>query len=227
MANAKLLTLSEVSRRTKISMPTLQRYKKEFQDRIPSEGEGRKQRYPIKALEVFKAIKKENVGKRGRPRKAAAAAKPKAPKASRRGRRTTAAKSQAAPAKAETLMTLTQASKETGISYPTLVRYTKVFASQIPHEGTGRKRRYPAAALDVFRKLRSESDSRRGRRGPQKAKAAPAKRKAAPRKAAAASEGDLVKRIQALESSQASLEKQVRALIKQNMKPLKVTIQRV
>jgi hypothetical protein len=47
-----LLTLSEVSKRTKISMPTLQRYKKEYQRRIPSTGKGRKQRYPVEALEV-------------------------------------------------------------------------------------------------------------------------------------------------------------------------------
>jgi len=39
-----LLTLSEVSRRTGISMPTLQKYKKQNADEIPSVGEGRKQR---------------------------------------------------------------------------------------------------------------------------------------------------------------------------------------
>ena len=63
----KLLTLTEVSKRTKISMPTLQRYKREFSDRIPSEGEGRTQRYPLEALEIFKQLKVENLGRRGRP----------------------------------------------------------------------------------------------------------------------------------------------------------------
>ena len=63
-----LLTLSEVSKRTKISMPTLQRYKKEYQGRIPSVGKDRKQRYPVEALEVVQAIKQENLAKRGRRR---------------------------------------------------------------------------------------------------------------------------------------------------------------
>src|SRR5690606_28132438 len=49
----ELLTLTEVANRTGISMPTLQRYKKEYQDRIPSVGRGRKQRYPASALGVF------------------------------------------------------------------------------------------------------------------------------------------------------------------------------
>ena len=53
----ELLTLSEVSKRTKISMPTLQRYKKQYQRRIPSVGKGRKQRYPVEALEVFQTLK--------------------------------------------------------------------------------------------------------------------------------------------------------------------------
>ena len=70
----ELLTLSEVSKRTKISMPTLQRYKKQYQRRIPSVGKGRKQRYPVEALEVFQALKTKNLAKRGRPRKGRAAA---------------------------------------------------------------------------------------------------------------------------------------------------------
>ena len=48
-----LYTLTEVAQKTKISMPTLQRYKKLYQDRIPSHGKGRSQRYPEEALEVF------------------------------------------------------------------------------------------------------------------------------------------------------------------------------
>ena len=95
-----LLTLTEVSERTGISMPTLQRYKKEFQDRIPSVGKGRKQRYPADSLDVFQEIKKENIKKRGRPkksgggktkssggRKKAAAAKKAVPKKRCRSRR--------------------------------------------------------------------------------------------------------------------------------------------
>ena len=52
-----LYTLTEVSNKTSISMPTLQRYKKNYQDRIPSVGKGRKQRYPEEALQVFEQIK--------------------------------------------------------------------------------------------------------------------------------------------------------------------------
>src|SRR5260370_24435335 len=72
-AEEKLFTLSQVSQRSGISMPTLQRYKKTYQDRIPSVGTGRKQRYPEHALPVFAELRSENAGKRGRPRKNAAA----------------------------------------------------------------------------------------------------------------------------------------------------------
>ena len=65
----KLYTLSEVSHRSGISMPTLQRYKKTYQDRIPSVGTGRKQRYQEHALPVFAELRSENAGKRGRDRK--------------------------------------------------------------------------------------------------------------------------------------------------------------
>src|SRR5215210_3377156 len=72
-ADEKLYTLSEISTQTGISMPTLQRYKKMYQDRLPSVGKGRKQRYPQSALPVFDEIKTENAGRRGRPRKDASA----------------------------------------------------------------------------------------------------------------------------------------------------------
>src|SRR3954466_4113968 len=75
-ADEKLYTLSEISQKTNISMPTLQRYKKLYQARIPSVGKGRKQRYPESALPVFDEIKNENVGRRGRPRKDASAPRP-------------------------------------------------------------------------------------------------------------------------------------------------------
>src|SRR4051812_30094142 len=84
-ADEKLYTLSEISQKTNISMPTLQRYKKMYQDRIPSVGQGRKQRYPESALPVFDEIKTENAGKRGRPRKDASAPRAARPAASKRG----------------------------------------------------------------------------------------------------------------------------------------------
>src|SRR4051794_15802910 len=86
----RLFTLSEVSEKTGISMPTLQRYKKMYQDRIPAEGKGRKQRYPEEAMPIFGEIRNENAGKRGRPRKDASAPSPAkraaAPTRGRRGR---------------------------------------------------------------------------------------------------------------------------------------------
>src|SRR4028119_48207 len=63
----KLFTLSEISQKTGISMPTLQRYKKMYQDRIPAEGKGRKQRYPESALPVFDELRNENPRRPGRP----------------------------------------------------------------------------------------------------------------------------------------------------------------
>src|SRR5687768_3766054 len=68
------LTLTEVARRTGISMPTLQKYKKRFADRIPSVGKGRAQRYREDALQVFSQLRDENMSRRGRPRKDASAA---------------------------------------------------------------------------------------------------------------------------------------------------------
>ncbi|MES1245370.1 MAG: helix-turn-helix domain-containing protein, partial [Acidobacteriota bacterium] len=91
-----MLTLSEVSQRTGISMPTLQRYKKIYQSRIPAEGKGRKQRYPESALPVFEELKVENAGRRGRPRKNASAP---AATAGRRGRKPAAAAAAATAAK--------------------------------------------------------------------------------------------------------------------------------
>src|SRR5260370_13251851 len=107
----KLYTLSEISQRTGISMPTLQRYKKTYQSRIPSVGQGRKQRYPEAALPVFGELRKENAGRRGRPRKdgsarpaAAGRAKPagrgRAGRPPGRPRRTTPRAAAAAPAPA-------------------------------------------------------------------------------------------------------------------------------
>jgi hypothetical protein len=82
----RLLTLTEVARRVDTSMPTLQKYKKRYGDRIPSVGKGRTQRYPESALPVFEQLRKENLARRGRPRKNAAAAPGAPAPAKRRGR---------------------------------------------------------------------------------------------------------------------------------------------
>lgn len=166
-ASGKLYTLTEVSKRTKISMPTLQRYKKMFNDRIPSSGDGRSQRYPEAAIEIFNQLKTENSKKRGRPRKnavqggAAAAAKAAAPKAVK------AAPANAAKAEAEEpvepgMLSLKDIEDQTNISYPTLLRYLKTSLKRIPHKGSGRRRRFPPEAVAVFKTLKEES--RRGRK---------------------------------------------------------------
>ena len=100
----KLYTLTQVSQEVGISMPTLQRYKKLYQERIPSVGEGRKQRYPKAALKVFAQLKVENMARRGRPRKDAKAA---APAAKKSAAKKTAAK-KAAPKKAAAKKTVTR-----------------------------------------------------------------------------------------------------------------------
>lgn len=202
-----LYTLTEVSEKTGISMPTLQRYKKSYQDRIPSVGKGRRQRYPESALPVFEEIKKENVKRRGRPPKSGAETKrPARPSAKTSGA-------------GEGLLPLTQIAEETGISYPTLVRYVKLYGDQIPSEGTGRKRRYHPEAIEIFKRLRAESP--RGRR-----KKADRDRAPAARRAPAAGGGDLGRRVASLEQTQAGLEREIRELVKQLRKPLKVTIDR-
>lgn len=258
----KLYTLSEISQKTGISMPTLQRYKKMYQDRIPAEGKGRKQRYPEGALPVFDQIREENLGRRGRPRKDASAPRPAtAPVASRRGRKpgvkaapveaprgrrgrkpgrppAAAAPPAAAPkrrgrppgrppgrpakatgTKRGGLLTLTEISKQTGISYPTLVRYVRMHSDRLPHEGKGRGRRFYPEAVNVFRELRQES----GRGGRKPAAAAPAKRRGRPpgsgRKAAAgrgagASDTGLLQRLREIEKSHLDLEKRFRDFAK-------------
>ena len=265
----KLYTLSEISQKTGISMPTLQRYKKLYQNRIPATGKGRKQRYPEESLPVFEELKVENAGRRGRPRKddstrssAAAstgsarsgrgrkAAAAKTPAAGRRGGRKAAApaaaaktaktakktgrggrKAAAAAAPAASgrggrnsgLLTLTQVSEQTGISYPTLVRYVRAYSSRLPSEGSGRARRFHPEAVDVFRQLREESG--RGGRKPAAAKAAAGRGRAAkgsarggrPAAAAAAntagSDPGTSQRLRALERAQQDLEKRFRGFV--------------
>ena len=244
----RLYTLSEVSDKTGISMPTLQRYKKMYQDRIPAEGKGRKQRYPESAMPIFGEIRNENAGKRGRPRKDASAPSPAkraaAPARGRRGRpaatpaRKTAGrggrKAAAAPAakpavkaargaqkrggrkassgSGSNLLTLTQISKTTGISYPTLVRYVRLHAERLPSEGSGRARRFYPQAVDVFRQLRGESGRGGRKKGSGAAAAAPARRGPG-RPAASANEGILTKRLRDLERGQEQLEKRLRGFV--------------
>jgi hypothetical protein len=257
-ADEKLYTLSEISNKTNISMPTLQRYKKMYQDRIPSVGQGRKQRYPESALPVFDEIKTENAGKRGRPRKDASAPRAERPTASKRGPGRPARAAKAAPAARRgrkpaaaaaaprgaaakraggrkagsgrgpgrpakssgsgNLMTLTQISETTGISYPTLVRYVRMHADRLPSEGKGRARRFYPQAVDVFRQLRSESGRGGRKKGSGAAKkAASGRRPGRPpgRPAAAASEGSgmIAQRLKQIEKAQQNLEKRFKGFV--------------
>jgi DNA-binding transcriptional MerR regulator len=210
MAEPALLTLSEVSKRTGISMPTLQRYKKEYQRRIPSEGKGRKQRYPESALPVFEEIKKENLAHRGRPRKSGSGKRRGAggkPASSRKTRRTAAGDR-------GNLLTLTEIGKRTGISAATLARYVKRYLDQIPHEGTGRSRRYPPEAVEAFNRLRAQS--RRGRK--TKGRQQGASRRSVPVRMSGG-DSQLVKRVAALEKAVAELRRVLE-------RPVKVTLAR-
>ncbi len=205
-----LLTLTEVSKRSNISMPTLQRYKKLYQSRIPSVGKGRKQRYLESSLAVFEELKTENIGRRGRPRKAAGkTGRPLGRPPGRPALRTKAAQPAAPQAPAERggkkakgsgLLTLTEIGKRAGVSYPTAVRYVRLFLDRLPHEGEGRRRRFYAGAVDVFNQLREEG----GRGGQRVARIAS--------RTVDAIETGVADRIKQLEKAQQNFEKKLRTL---------------
>jgi DNA-binding transcriptional MerR regulator len=195
---AKLYTLTEVSKRAGVSMPTLQRYKKMYQDRIPSVGEGRRQRYPKEAIAEIRKIKVENLKKRGRPRKVSSVPKGTGKAAS----------------KGQGLLTLSEIGRRTGISYPTLVRYVKLHLDRIPHVGEGRKRRFPVEAVAVFTELRRTS-----KRGRPKASAT-----AGAARTGRASDPVLAQRIRELERAQKEVSRQLASVIALLKKPVQVTI---
>lgn len=237
---AKLFTLTEVAKRTNISMPTLQRYKKLYQKRIPSQGTGRKQRYPEEALSVFLELKKENIGRRGRPRKSASTAPApsvakaaKKPSASRSRSKATAKNTGKKSSSSEGLLTLTQVSKLTGVSYPTLLRYVKTNLADIPHSGTGRARRFKPGAVAVFKSLRERS--KRGRKSkaalaaaagstaPKSGASKPARRGRPPKEVDAA---QVMERVIDLEKTVKRLEKMLAKQQKQIEKPFRVVLAR-
>lgn len=207
--SAKLYTLTQIGKMASVSMPTLQKYKRIYQDRIPSVGEGRKQRYPREAVAVLRQLKKENLAKRGRPPKSTAKAK------SVGTTRRASTKKARVKAKSADLLTLTEISRLTSISYPTVSRYVQLFLDRIPHVGSGRIRRFPADAVEVFRQLRSESRPGRPPKSGAK-KPAPALRRGSDRA--------LGERLRKLEQAQAELAKQVSSMVKLLKKPLQVTI---
>lgn len=195
----KLYTLTEVSKRAGVSMPTLQRYKKLYQDRIPSVGEGRRQRYPKRAIAEIRKIKSENLKKRGRPRKSTSAA-------------SSATDSRATGS--SRLLTLTEICRRTGISYPTLVRYVKLYIDRIPHVGEGRRRRFPKEAVAVFADLRKNSKRGRPRSKPAAGTAA----------SPGAADPNLTARIRELERAQREVSRQLASVLSLLKKPVQVTI---
>lgn len=216
----RLYTLTEVAENINVSMPTAQRYKRAYQNRIPAVGIGRKQRYPREALKVFEQIKLENLGKRGRPsaqprKKTPAKSRQRSSSAAKsRSRTRSAAKRKAAvpvkPRRTE-MLTLTEISIRTGISYPTCINYVKKHLDRIPHVGSGRRRRYPPEAVTVFRDLRNQSRS-----GRPKSSAGRTSR----------TDKALMRRIRELEKSQRLLSRQLESVLKTLSQPLKVTIKR-
>lgn len=231
ISDIRLYTLTEVAESINVSMPTAQRYKKSYQSRIPAVGMGRKQRYPREALKVFEQIKLENLSKRGRPAKETPNRRSTDKKQARkrttsRGRKRTpstrkarartrsATRRKAAvrvrPSQSE-LLTLTEISKRTGISYPTCINYVKRHLDRIPHVGSGRRRRFPPEAATVFRELRNQSRS-----GRRKSTAAGPSR----------TDRAVLKRLHDLEKSQRQLARQLDSVLKALNAPLKVTIKR-
>ena len=127
-APAKLLTLTQVARAAGVSIPTAQTYKRKYQDRLPSTGKGRLQRYKPNAVAVFRQIREEN----------------------RRNR-------SAAGNGANGLLSLAEINRRTKISYPTLLRYVRLHGGEIPSVGSGRARRFRTDAVAVFERLRKQS----------------------------------------------------------------------
>jgi hypothetical protein len=123
---------------------------------------------------------------------------------------------------------LTAISKTTGISYPTLVRYVRLYSDRLPHAGKGRARRFFPEAVDVFRSLRQESG--RGGRRPGRGARVGAARRAGARRAGAARRGRppkaaagtvtgriekvLARRIRDLEKFQHAVEKRLGDLVR-------------
>jgi hypothetical protein len=233
---AQLYTLSQVAKKTGISLASLRRYRAEQADRIPSTGEGRAQRYPQEALPVFQSLKEEGVARRGRKRgsssPAAEGASPArgrrkkrsgqrrkraagAPRKAARSTGSTAARKRGAresgdAADRNDLLTLVQIGQMTGISYPTLLRYVRLHLDRLPHTGSGRKRRFRRPAVAVFQQLRSES--RRGRR--------------AGTRAAGGAPPSMAKDLARLERGQRELARVLRELRKEMRRPFRVRLER-
>jgi hypothetical protein len=137
-------------------------------------------------------------------------------RAGRGGKKKAAGKRRAgrrrAPGRDETLLSLSEIGRRTGISYPTLLRYVKLHAGEIPHVGSGRTRRYRPEAVEVFRALRARST--RGRRSTGAAAAGAVELRA------------LERRVAALERVQRRIEATLKELSREIRRPLRLTLKR-
>lgn len=192
----KLITLSEVSKRADVSMPTLQKYLKQHADQIPWEGEGRRRRYPTETIDIVRSLKKAGLEARGRSRNGKSKTRP--------------------PKSSDGLLSLKKIQEMTGISYPTLLRYVRLHSDRLPSVGSGRTRRYLPKAVPVFQELRA--NSRRG--------SAPAKAKTSAAPAGNARLRQLDGRLARLEKNQAALQQEIRELVRVLKRPVKITVNR-
>lgn len=189
-----LLTLTELAKKAGVSLPTAQKYKKKHQDRLPTVGKGRTQKYPPDAVQVVQEIYEENLARRGRGSKKKGGKKKAKRKTKKQGKE---------------LLPLTEIAERAGVSYPTAQNYVKKHLDRIPHEGKGRRRKYPPAAVKAVQEIYKENMKKRG--GGRKRKKKPSR--------AGATDTRIVKALEKLEQRLASLEKLME-------KPLKVEIKR-
>jgi hypothetical protein len=262
----RTFSLVEVAQKTGIPMPILLRYKREHPDRVPSFGVGSQQRFPEEAFEVFRTIQREESEEQEPPRRTGfgllslprlrkQAARPAKPEVAEAAAEAEAGEAEEEPKRARRRkksgkgageaagdgLTLSDVSEQLGIPYPTVARYASQFEDRIPHTGSGRNRRFPPEAVEVFRQIRKESKPGRPPKQKKEREARPARvaRKAAadrpartvrtaPAPAAGrADEAQLARRIESLERSQQLLEDQLRDLLDRLSRPAVVTIQQV
>lgn len=261
----RMFSLMEVAQETGIAMPILLRYKREHPNRIPSSGSGAQQRFPEKAFAIFQQIHDEEMSEREAPRRGGFGLlslprvkrsreqpedppkrRPEAPAAEEstaQPAETTPepASGATAPTTGEATLTLKDISETLGIAYPTVARYATKFPDRIPHEGEGRRRRFPPEAIEVFRQIRKESKPGRPPKSKSKAKpkaepapesaTGPAPRRPAPAPSAdfgaeARGDADLLRRVDLLERHQEQLETMVRALREEVERPLVAMVER-
>jgi DNA-binding CsgD family transcriptional regulator len=199
----KLLTLGEVARRAGVSIPTAQSYKRKYQARLPSVGTGRKQRYKPDAITVFKKLREENAQRRGGRR---------GPSTASGGSERVAGGGASGAADRSGALSLAEIGRRTKISYPTLLRYLQIHSRTIPSIGTGRTRRFPASAVQVFERLRGQSRGGRRRAGDSG------------HRSAVGADSALTARIRKIESMQAEVSRQLSDVIRVLKQPLQVTI---